>query len=218
MIANALLTNQAVVKVVRSGGVTASDCLGGQLSCITRKGTVEMERGDPGELTHEVEALRDVQDEWAKDWIRMDARVTSYTYHLILSFPNDTDREAAKQAAAGSSRRHRGRVLLRRSQPDRKSDPPDCPKSQKNALFAGHDEDGKAWGRIASLIETAKINGVEPFTYLKATLEAIATGHPKKPNRRFAPLELQTAKLKKPTVFSRRLQCDVQNSQIFYRS
>lgn len=50
---------------------------------------------------------------------------------------------------------------------------------RKNALFAGHDEGGKAWGRIASLIETAKINGVEPFAYLKATLEAIASGHPK---------------------------------------
>ena len=34
--------------------------------------------------------------------------------------------------------------------------------NRKNALFAGHDEGGKAWGRIASLIETAKINGVEP--------------------------------------------------------
>jgi len=51
--------------------------------------------------------------------------------------------------------------------------------NRKNALFAGHDEGGKAWGRIASLIETAKINGVEPFAYLKATLEAIAQGHPK---------------------------------------
>ncbi|WP_055661902.1 IS66 family transposase, partial [Jannaschia seosinensis] len=51
--------------------------------------------------------------------------------------------------------------------------------NRKNALFAGHDEGGKAWGRIASLIETAKINGVEPFAYLKATLEAIADGHPK---------------------------------------
>ncbi|GMG84494.1 hypothetical protein LNKW23_37100 [Paralimibaculum aggregatum] len=29
-----------------------------------------------------------------------------------------------------------------------------------------------------SLIETAKINGVEPFAFLKATLEAIARGHP----------------------------------------
>ena len=51
--------------------------------------------------------------------------------------------------------------------------------NRKNALFAGHDEGGKAWGRIASLIETAKINDVEPFAYLKATLEAIAQGHPK---------------------------------------
>jgi len=45
-------------------------------------------------------------------------------------------------------------------------------------LFAGHDEGGHAWGRIASLTETAKINGVEPFAYLKATLAAIADGHP----------------------------------------
>ncbi|MCX8953417.1 relaxase/mobilization nuclease domain-containing protein [Ruegeria sp. NA] len=101
MIANALLTNQAMVKVVRGGGVTASGRLGGQLSYITRKGTVEMERGDTGELTHGMECLRDVQDEWAKDWDRMDARVTNYSYHVILSYPKDTDREAAKQAARG---------------------------------------------------------------------------------------------------------------------
>ena len=50
--------------------------------------------------------------------------------------------------------------------------------NRKNALFAGHDEGGIAWGRIASLIETAKINGVEPFAYLKATLQAIASRHP----------------------------------------
>ena len=56
--------------------------------------------------------------------------------------------------------------------------------NRKNALFAGHDEGGIAWGRIASLIETCKINGVEPFAYLKATLTAIANGHPAKPHRR----------------------------------
>lgn len=50
--------------------------------------------------------------------------------------------------------------------------------NRKNALFAGHDEGGVAWGRIASLIETCKINGIEPFAYLKATLEALANGHP----------------------------------------
>ncbi|MFN3792999.1 IS66 family transposase [Massilia sp.] len=51
--------------------------------------------------------------------------------------------------------------------------------TRKNALFAGHDEGGRTWGRIASLIETARLNGVEPQAYLKATLEAIAAGHPK---------------------------------------
>jgi hypothetical protein len=50
--------------------------------------------------------------------------------------------------------------------------------NRKNALFAGHDEGGVAWGRIASLIETCKLNGVEPFACLRATLEAIAAGHP----------------------------------------
>lgn len=50
--------------------------------------------------------------------------------------------------------------------------------TRKNALFAGREEGGRAWGRIASLIATAKINGVEPFAFLKATLEAIAAGHP----------------------------------------
>ena len=51
--------------------------------------------------------------------------------------------------------------------------------NRKNALFAGHDEGGAAWGRLASLVETCKINIVEPFAYLKSTLEAIAAGHPK---------------------------------------
>ena len=50
--------------------------------------------------------------------------------------------------------------------------------TRKNALFAGHDEGAVAWGRIASLTQTARLNGVEPYAWLKATLEAIATGHP----------------------------------------
>lgn len=50
--------------------------------------------------------------------------------------------------------------------------------NRKNALYAGHDEGGIASGRIASLIETCKINGVEPFAHLKATLTTITTGHP----------------------------------------
>ena len=49
---------------------------------------------------------------------------------------------------------------------------------RKNALFAGHDEGAQNWARIASLIATCKMNGVEPFAYLKATREVIAAGHP----------------------------------------
>ena len=50
--------------------------------------------------------------------------------------------------------------------------------TRKNALFAGHDEGGRAWGIIASLIGTANLNGVEPTRYLSQTLQAIANGHP----------------------------------------
>ncbi|MBA3067003.1 MAG: IS66 family transposase [Hyphomonas sp.] len=49
---------------------------------------------------------------------------------------------------------------------------------RKNHLFAGHDEGAHAWACIASLIETCKLNGVEPLGYLTKTLEAIAQGHP----------------------------------------
>lgn len=50
--------------------------------------------------------------------------------------------------------------------------------NRKNALFAGHDEGAQNWARIASLIATCKMNGVEPFAYMRTTLEAIAAGHP----------------------------------------
>ena len=50
--------------------------------------------------------------------------------------------------------------------------------NRKNALFAGHDEGAAARARIASLVETAKMNDVNPHAYLKAMLEAIANGHP----------------------------------------
>ena len=49
--------------------------------------------------------------------------------------------------------------------------------NRKNALFGGHDEGGAAWARIASLGETAKLNRVNPYADLNATLEAVANGH-----------------------------------------
>jgi transposase len=50
--------------------------------------------------------------------------------------------------------------------------------TRKNALFAGHDEGGRSWARLASLIATCKLNSVDPYAWMKATLEAIASGHP----------------------------------------
>jgi len=34
------------------------------------------------------------------------------------------------------------------------------------------------WGRIASLIETCKISGAEPFASLKPALAVVGNGHP----------------------------------------
>ena len=50
--------------------------------------------------------------------------------------------------------------------------------NRKNALFAGHDEGGHTWARMASLIETCKLNAVDPYAYLRETLTAIANHHP----------------------------------------
>jgi len=49
--------------------------------------------------------------------------------------------------------------------------------NRKNSLFAGHDEGAQNWARLASLMATCKLNGIEPFAYMKATLEALAAGH-----------------------------------------
>ena len=49
---------------------------------------------------------------------------------------------------------------------------------RKNELFAGHDEGGRPWARIASLIATCKLNTIDPRAYLTATLEKIAASHP----------------------------------------
>ena len=49
--------------------------------------------------------------------------------------------------------------------------------NRKNALFAGHDAGAQNWAIIASLIETCKLNGIEPHSYLSTVLSAIAGGH-----------------------------------------
>jgi transposase len=49
--------------------------------------------------------------------------------------------------------------------------------NRKNALFAGHDSEAENWATIASLVETCKLNAVDPFGYLTSTLTALVNGH-----------------------------------------
>jgi transposase len=50
--------------------------------------------------------------------------------------------------------------------------------TRKNALFAGSDGGAEYWAIIASLIETCKINDVDPMGYLTDVITRILNGHP----------------------------------------
>ncbi len=50
--------------------------------------------------------------------------------------------------------------------------------TRKNALFAGSDGGAEHWAVVASLIETCKLNAVDPQAYLKDTITRIVEGHP----------------------------------------
>ena len=49
---------------------------------------------------------------------------------------------------------------------------------RKNHLFAGSDGGGEHWAVIASLIETCKMNGVDPQAYMRDVLAKIVDGWP----------------------------------------
>jgi transposase len=50
--------------------------------------------------------------------------------------------------------------------------------NRKNALFAGSDGGGEHWAIVASLIETCKLCGVEPHSYLTGVISRIVNHHP----------------------------------------
>jgi transposase len=50
--------------------------------------------------------------------------------------------------------------------------------SRKNALFASGDDGGRRWADIASLVETCKLNGVNPQVYLTDLLTRLVNGWP----------------------------------------
>ena len=50
--------------------------------------------------------------------------------------------------------------------------------NRKNALFAGSDAGGQHWAVMASLVETCKLNAVEPQAYLADVLTRLVNHHP----------------------------------------
>ncbi len=49
---------------------------------------------------------------------------------------------------------------------------------RKNYLFAGADTGGERAAALYTIVQTAKLNGVNPQAYLRDTLAKIADGHP----------------------------------------
>jgi transposase len=50
--------------------------------------------------------------------------------------------------------------------------------NRKNALFAGSDGGAEHWAILASLIETCKLNGIDPQAYLADVFARLVAGHP----------------------------------------
>ncbi|WP_282611313.1 relaxase/mobilization nuclease domain-containing protein [Pelagibius sp. Alg239-R121] len=111
LIKNALLTHQAVIKIVRNGTTNGGSRLGAQLQYISRNGALELSNGaDLGARAdgESAELVRDVIADWEKDFERMDPRTKFYTYHLIVSYPDSADQDAARIAGEAFAARLAG--------------------------------------------------------------------------------------------------------------
>ena len=71
---------------------------------------------------------------------------------------------------------HDGRIELDTNPVERAIRP--VALGRKNHLFAGSDDGGARWATLCSLIETAKLNDVEPYAYLHDVLQRMVDGHP----------------------------------------
>lgn len=49
---------------------------------------------------------------------------------------------------------------------------------RKNHLFAGSDGGADRWAVVASLLATARLNGREPYAWLRDVLQRMTDGHP----------------------------------------
>jgi hypothetical protein len=67
-------------------------------------------------------------------------------------------------------------------------------RSTGRTLFAGSDGGAEHWATIASLIETCKLNDIDPLAYLTDVLTRIVNGHPNRDIDQLLPLDLQKAR------------------------
>jgi transposase len=49
-------------------------------------------------------------------------------------------------------------------------------QGRKSSLFAGSEGGAQAWAVLASLLQTARLNGLDPYTWLNNVLERMVTG------------------------------------------
>lgn len=49
---------------------------------------------------------------------------------------------------------------------------------RKDSLFAGSEGGANRWAIVASVVETAKLNSVDPFGWLRDSLTMMVNGHP----------------------------------------
>ncbi|HEX6011554.1 MAG TPA: IS66 family transposase [Geminicoccaceae bacterium] len=66
--------------------------------------------------------------------------------------------------------------------------------SRKNALFASGDDGGTRWATVASLVETCKLNGVDPLRYFADVLTRLVNGWPQSRIDELMPWHWATAK------------------------
>ena len=52
-------------------------------------------------------------------------------------------------------------------------------QGRKSSLFAGSEAGAQAWAVLASLLQTARLNGHDPYTWLNDVLERMVTGEVK---------------------------------------
>jgi transposase len=71
---------------------------------------------------------------------------------------------------------HDGRIELDTNCVERSMRP--IALSRKNSLFAGSDEGAETWAALASLIETCKLNDINPHTYLAELFTRLVNGWP----------------------------------------